>query len=150
MSDQNNKNVSEQAQEQAQAAAEKIKNKAQEARRGAEKQAEAEATKRKSQVVTQVRGVAQALHKAGEQLREENQDDLAGYTEQIASRVEQVSDYLDEQGVRGIARDVESFARKQPALFLGGAVALGVVGARFLKSSRPSDDAYGSNNRGQY
>jgi hypothetical protein len=31
--------------------------------------------------------------------------------------------------------EAEDFARRQPALFLGGAFALGLLGARFLKSS---------------
>lgn len=132
------KDASQKSKEQAQEAKQKVEGKAQEARQEAEQSAEKEAKKRKSQVVSQVNNVAQALHKASEQLREDNQDDLAGYTEQMASRVEQVSGYLDEQGVRGLAQDVENFARKQPGLFIGGAVALGLVGARFLKSSRPS------------
>ena len=160
MSDQNRQNkdkdTSQQAKEQAQEAKGKVEGKAQEARREAEQSAEKEAQKRKSQVVSQVSNVAQALHKASEQLREDNQDDLAGYTEQVANRVEQVSDYLDEQGVRGVAQDVEKFARRQPSLFIGGAVALGLVGARFLKSSKPSDSGsngssdYNSGNQGRY
>ena len=32
---------------------------------------------------------------------------------------------------------VEQYARRQPAIFLGGAFALGLLGARFLKSSNP-------------
>ena len=151
MSDQRGKDTSEQAQEQAQEAKQKVEGKAQEARREAEQGAEREAQKRKSQVVSQVSTVAQALHKASEQLREDDQDDLAGYTERIANRVESVSEYIDEQGVRGIAQDVEKFARRQPSLFIGGAVALGLVGARFLKSSKPGGSSdYGSGNRGRY
>ena len=140
------KDTSQEAQERAQQAKQKVEGKAQEARREAGQQAEAEAKKRKSQVVSQVNNVAHALHKASEQLRDDNQDDLAGYAEQVANRVEQVSDYLDEQGVRGITEDVENFARKQPSLFIGGAVALGLIGARFLKSSRPNSSSnYGGN-----
>ena len=147
-----NKDASQEAQEQAQQAKQKVEGKAQEARQKATEQAEAEAKKRKSQVVSQVSNVAQALRKASEQLRDDNQDDLAGYTEQVASRVESVSDYLEEQGVRGLAQDVENFARKQPSLFIGGAVALGVIGARFLKSSKPSSSgsSYDSSNQGRY
>jgi hypothetical protein len=45
---------------------------------------------------------------------------------------------------RTIARDVENLARRQPALVFAGAFAIGLVAARFLKSSEPdyrSDDA---------
>lgn len=150
VSDQNQSSDQKQeAKARAQDAKERVQDKAEQARREATQQAEAEAKKRKSQVVTQVNNVAQALRRASEQLREDNQNDLAGYTEEAANRVESVSSYLDEQGVRGLAQDVEQFARKQPGLFIGGAVALGVVGARFLKSSRPEgsgsydDSSYG-------
>jgi hypothetical protein len=34
--------------------------------------------------------------------------------------------------------DVEDFARREPAVFIGGAIAIGLVAARFLKSSRRS------------
>jgi hypothetical protein len=40
-----------------------------------------------------------------------------------------------------MARDVENLARRQPALVFAGAFALGVVAARFLKSSAPEDDS---------
>ena len=34
--------------------------------------------------------------------------------------------------------DVEAFARREPAMFIGGAIAIGLLAARFLKSSRRS------------
>jgi hypothetical protein len=49
--------------------------------------------------------------------------------------------------------DVENFARRQPALFIGGALALGILAARFLKSSSQQGSTmrdYGyAPNRGQ-
>ena len=39
--------------------------------------------------------------------------------------------------------DVKDFARKNPAIFLGGAFAMGIVAARFLKSSPMSLDDSG-------
>ena len=39
--------------------------------------------------------------------------------------------------------EVQNFARQQPALFLGTAVLLGLVAARFLKSSTPDGMAGG-------
>jgi len=37
-----------------------------------------------------------------------------------------------------LMRDVEHFAHKNPAVFLGGAFALGILAARFLKSGNPN------------
>jgi hypothetical protein len=50
--------------------------------------------------------------------------------------VERWADYVQNTDAREMANRVESFARREPGLFLGGAFALGLVGARFLKSSR--------------
>jgi hypothetical protein len=60
---------------------------------------------------------------------------VAQVAEQAAERVERVSGYLREKDIDQLVREAEDFARRQPALFLGGAFALGVLGARFLKSS---------------
>ena len=38
-------------------------------------------------------------------------------------------------------RGVESFARREPLLFIGGAFALGMVAARFLKASAATMEA---------
>jgi len=83
----------------------------------------------------QLGGVAQALHKAAEQLNEENGGVVADYAEQAASRVERVADMLRDASVDDIVGEVEGFARRQPEVFIGAAFAVGFLAARFLKSS---------------
>lgn len=63
------------------------------------------------------------------------------YTDTLAQQVEKISGYLEDQDLRGMMRDLEGFARRNPAVFLGGAFALGILAARFLKSSKPSNEA---------
>jgi hypothetical protein len=82
--------------------------------------------------------VAHALRQTGQQLRAQDQQAVTGYIETAASQVERVSNYLRQNDLGGLIDDVERFARRQPALFLGGTFVLGLLGARFLKSSRPS------------
>jgi hypothetical protein len=82
--------------------------------------------------------VAQALRQTSQQLREQDQQTVTGYIESAASQVERVSNYLKHNDLGGLIDDVEQFARRQPALFLGGTFVLGLLGARFLKSSRPA------------
>jgi vacuolar-type H+-ATPase subunit H len=82
--------------------------------------------------------VAQALRQTSQQLREQDQQTVTGYIESAASQVERVSNYLKQNDLGGLIDDVEHFARRQPALFLGGTFVLGLIGARFLKSSRPA------------
>jgi ElaB/YqjD/DUF883 family membrane-anchored ribosome-binding protein len=79
--------------------------------------------------------VAQALRQTGSQLRSQDQAPVADYTSKAADQVERLSTFLRDHDVNDILHEAEQFARRSPALFLGGAFALGLLGARFLKSS---------------
>ncbi len=57
------------------------------------------------------------------------------YTETAAQKLETVAQYFERTDLKGMARDVESYARRNPAIFLGSAFALGILAARFIKSS---------------
>jgi hypothetical protein len=83
----------------------------------------------------QLGGVANALHKAAEQLNQENGGVVADYAEQAAGRVERVADMLRDANVDDIVGEVEGFARRQPEVFIGAAFAVGFLAARFIKSS---------------
>ena len=89
----------------------------------------------KGRVAERISSVAHAFRKTGEQLREEDQGDLAGYTDRVAEQVERVSSYLEGKGLRDVLDDVSVFAKRQPGLFVGGALVAGLVAARFLRSS---------------
>lgn len=104
-----------------------------------------------SQIVTQkdnlARGlssVADGIRQMGDNLRggEQSQTPIAGltakYGDSLANQVEQVSNYLEKKDLRDLVRDVEVFARRNPAIFIGGAFALGIAAARFLKSGNPN------------
>lgn len=62
----------------------------------------------------------------------------ANYSSTVADKVEQLSGYLDRKDLGEVMDDVEDFAHRNPLLFLGGAFALGILAARFLKSSNPN------------
>lgn len=55
-----------------------------------------------------------------------------------ADGIEDVADYLQSRSLRDVIGEVEGFARREPAIFLGAAFVLGLVGGRFLKSSARS------------
>ena len=46
-----------------------------------------------------------------------------------------MSGYLEGKGLRDVLDDVSGFAKRQPGLFVGGALVAGLVAARFLRSS---------------
>ncbi len=89
----------------------------------------------KTQAAQTLSTVAESLIISGQQLRERNQEPVSRYVDQVADRVQRVSNYLQTTDVSEIIDRTEEFARRRPALFLGGAFALGLLGARFLKSS---------------
>jgi hypothetical protein len=92
----------------------------------------------KGQFADQFRTVADALRRTTEHLRSEDQQRIAGLTETVAQQVEQVAEYLRSKDARAMRQDLENLARRQPALMIGGALVLGLIGARFLKSSERS------------
>jgi hypothetical protein len=91
--------------------------------------------------------MAQALRQSSEQLRQQNQDGaVSGYIATAADQVERLSGYLRSTKTKEIVANVERFARQQPALFVGGAFMLGILGARFLKSSSSASSSEGAGN----
>lgn len=88
----------------------------------------------KRSAADQIDEVAQAIDRAGAQL-DESQPTLAAYAGQIASGVGNLATRLREGSLDDILEDTRQLARRNPALFLMGGVALGVVLSRFLKAS---------------
>jgi len=93
----------------------------------------------KGKVAAGLGSVARALRAGGDQLRAQDAEaSIPGYVASAASQVERLSGYLKSTDAKAIVGNVEDFARRQPALFIGGAFFLGILGARFLKSSGES------------
>lgn len=104
----------------------------------------------KDRAAEAVTGIAQALRSTGNQLRQNDQGSVAQYTDKLAERVEAFSGSLSGKDVNELVADVERYARKQPAVFLGGAFVLGVLAARFLKSSGENANNDASGQGSQY
>jgi hypothetical protein len=101
----------------------------------AKQQATSQLESQKERTVDTLMTVAQALHQTGQHLHEQEQTAVGGYVEQAAERVETLTNYLRTRDVPSLLAETQDLARRNPGLFLGGAVALGFIGARFLKSS---------------
>ncbi len=89
----------------------------------------------KERASSELEGIARALHTTGGQLEEQEQHSVARYINQAAEQTERFSEYLSEREANELVGEVEDFARNRPAVFLGGAFAIGVAAARFLRSS---------------
>jgi hypothetical protein len=88
------------------------------------------------QAADRIGGIASAVRSTSQHLRSENQAGVADLTDSLAEQVERLSGYLRDRDLRAFRDDVENFARRQPAVAVGIALGLGMLGARFFKSSQ--------------
>ena len=101
----------------------------------AKAQAKGAVEQRKTTAAESLGTVAEALRGAANTLGEGQTAPLGEYAESAAQQVDKVARYLREKDVQTLTRDTETFARRHPELFLGGAFIAGVLAARFLKST---------------
>jgi hypothetical protein len=125
------------AREQVRQAKDKVMDQARTTFRDARERAGSTLSQSRRQAADQIDGIGGAFRRTGETLRQEDQARFADVADNVARQVDRVADYLRESDGRTIARDLEGLARRQPALVFAGAFALGVLAARFLKSSTP-------------
>ena len=90
----------------------------------------------KQDAATTLSSVATTLLQSGLQLRDERQEMAGEYVERAARQIERAANYVQNADLREVVGEVEDFARRRPALFIGSAFAAGLLAARFLKSSR--------------
>jgi hypothetical protein len=101
----------------------------------ARKSAENQISGGKDRIAEGLGSVAKAIRHTGEELRSKDEAGLTEYVTRAAAQVETASEYLKDRSLSEVLEDVGSFARREPAMFLGGAFVLGLIGGRFLKSS---------------
>jgi hypothetical protein len=140
--------VTEQVKQQTQQVAEQAQQKAQGAVGQAQQQTKSLAQDQKQKASQSLTSVAQALHSSSQQLQDQGQGPAGQVIDTAAQRLESVANYLQSRDVTELVGEVESFARNQPAIFLGGAFVLGVALSRFLKSSPPNGGTSGGSMRG--
>jgi hypothetical protein len=79
--------------------------------------------------------LAEALRETGGQLRAKEMPAVEDYLGRAATQVEGVAHYLQRKQLGQVVGDLESFARREPMLFVGSAFVVGLLGGRFLRSS---------------
>ena len=129
--------VKESASEAIRGAGEQIRNTAQDAAQTLKDQGAGMAASQKSKAADQLGAFGAAIRSAADRLHNENDHRIAEYAEAAAERVDGAARYLKNHDVSGIIGDLESLARRQPELFLGGMFLAGMGLSRFLKASRP-------------
>ena len=92
--------------------------------------------------------IAQAVRQTTAHLRSQQHDTIARYVDEAATQLQRASDRLRQKDVGELLQDAQHFARRRPAVFIGSAFAVGLLGARFFKSSRDREN--GSSAGGRY
>lgn len=145
ISEANEKSVVGQAKEKAAPVVEQVQDKAKEATAQVQTRAKDITEERKSQAAGEVAKVAQAVRTTSREMRNQDQENVAHYTEIVADQIEQVSHYLDERDINHLLNDAADFARRRPEIFLGGAFMVGLALGRFLTSSSGQAHHYAPN-----
>jgi hypothetical protein len=84
--------------------------------------------------------IARAVRSTTQGLRDDSHNTMAEYVERTADQLERLSTRLKNTDAGELFRDAQSFARRQPLVFVGSAFALGLLSARFFKST-PSTES---------
>ena len=95
------------------------------------------ASRATAQTAQRLNSLASALRQAAQQLETEDAAGFGRYAGMAADQVQKCSGYLEGKDLGELVRDTQTFARRHPDLFLGGAFVAGVMLARFIKSSAP-------------
>jgi hypothetical protein len=124
-----------QPQSTTQMVAEQAQEKALEMRQKAGTGLRSQIDQRSSEAGDSATAIARAVHSSAEELRSQGKDGPAKMVDQLGQKLDQLGTYLSSSDSDRLLRDVEDFARRQPAVVASAAVAVGFVAARFVGSS---------------
>jgi hypothetical protein len=126
-------NPQEKGREEAQRTAEQMRRQSSELSEQARQRGRRIVDEQKHAAAGQLTAFANALHKAADELDREGHASAGQYAHWSADRLDSIAHGLDEQEPRSLFHQAEQFAREQPAMFIGGAVAAGLALAWALK-----------------
>ncbi len=99
----------------------------------------------KEQVTSGREVLTSALNDAAKAVNQVSESDSPGltsfrpYTERLGLMLDQTSQYLNTVTPQRLVKDTRTLARNNPAVFVGGALLVGLVAARFLKSTSSAE-----------
>ena len=128
--------------DQAHGLVEQMRSSATDVLRTAKSNTAAKIEEQKSTLSSGLSNVAENVRKLGDDMAAKKDADpltrfAADYSETAAEKLESVATYFDSHDLNAIYHDVEDLARRNPTIFIGGALALGFLAARFFKSTSP-------------
>jgi hypothetical protein len=117
----------------------------------AERTVETKASDAMQQLGGTLQEVAGAIRTAGENLRDQ-QPQVSGFADTAARQVDRAAEYIQQHEPREVLDEAQAIARRQPALVLGGGLAVGLALGRLLRtaSSTTSSRGYGLSGTDRY
>lgn len=100
-------------------------------------------TVQQDRAVDTLEHVALLLHQAGEHARKEDKVGISDYADRAAEQLERFSKMIGDREPDQLLSETKELAQRQPALFVGGALVAGFLGARFLRSSEKNVESNG-------
>jgi len=110
-------------------------------------QLKSQVANQKGKVASQLVSMSDVLDDLTEQLRREQRTAIADYPETAAHQLRSLSEQLEQADLEQLLTNARRVARERPALFLGGAFAVGVLGARLMKGSASAGQMADSQSR---
>lgn len=126
-------------------ASESVKSGAREAVDEAQRTANAYAEHGKTVAAGGLSDFASAIRRASDELNQRDQDIAARFVSHAATSLEDIANTVSHTSAEDVMSTMQGFARRNPAVFVGGAVLAGLAVGRFLRSSgqRPHQAAVG-------
>ena len=121
--------------EMSQTVRQEAKNFASTARTRAGERVSGEVEGRKQMVTSTLGDFAEAIRRAGDELGQRDQSMAAGLIRQAADGLESVSRNLADKSPEDMLHAVRDYGRRNPAVFIGGAIVVGLLLGRFVRST---------------
>jgi gas vesicle protein len=112
-----------------------LKSKVNQLKLQAAEKGEQTAAQAKSTAADKIEGVSKTLRQTTERLQQEQDPNIAHYTQMVADKLEHAASYVRQCSVNDLKTDAESMARRHPAVFFGGMFLVGLAASRFFKAS---------------
>jgi hypothetical protein len=90
----------------------------------------------KERITNRLHHISEALHRAADKLKEEDEPSTGRFADEAADRIDRIGGYLQGHNASDLVDEIDRFARRQPMVFIGSALLAGVLLGRFLRSSK--------------
>lgn len=112
-----------------------LKSTTREASDTAKQQATQKLDEGRNKAADEIENIAHAARAAASDLDDKNREGLSHYVTDLANQISSLASGLRKKSIDDLMQEAQNIARKNPALFIGGSIAIGLGIARFARAS---------------